>query len=125
MRLLFTLAHWHGLAKMRLHTDETLKILDTLTMLLGSQLREFRKTTCAAYETFESPREANSRQRRGKAASSGKKSKAFNLNTFKIHSLGDYVETIRRYGTTDSYSTEPVSQMLLPTSSTNSALREN
>lgn len=31
-----------------------------------------------------------------------------NLNTYKVHSLGDYVEAIRRYGTTDSFSTEMV-----------------
>lgn len=31
-----------------------------------------------------------------------------NLDTYKIHSLGDYVEAIRQYGTTDSYSTELV-----------------
>jgi hypothetical protein len=35
--------------------------------------------------------------------------KAFNLNTYKAHALGDYTATIRRFGTTDSYSTEPVS----------------
>ena len=35
--------------------------------------------------------------------------KALNLNTYKCHSLGDYVHAIRQYGTTDSYSTEPVS----------------
>jgi len=34
--------------------------------------------------------------------------KTLNLNTYKIHSLGDYTNTIRRYGTTDSYSTELV-----------------
>lgn len=34
--------------------------------------------------------------------------KSLNLNTYKNHSLGDYTETIRRYGTTDSYSTESV-----------------
>lgn len=35
--------------------------------------------------------------------------KTFSNLTYKGHSFGDYVETIRRYGTTDSYSTEPVS----------------
>ena len=44
----------------------------------------------------------------------GRRKKTFNLNTYKAHALGDYVETIRRYGTTDSYSTEPVSWPLLP-----------
>lgn len=34
--------------------------------------------------------------------------KSLNLNTYKNHSLGDYTEAIRRYGTTDSYSTESV-----------------
>jgi hypothetical protein len=34
--------------------------------------------------------------------------KTFNLNTYKFHALGDYTATIRRYGTTDSYSTEAV-----------------
>jgi hypothetical protein len=34
--------------------------------------------------------------------------KKFNLQTYKFHSLGDYADTIRRYGTTDSYSTERV-----------------
>lgn len=35
--------------------------------------------------------------------------KTMNLNTYKVHALGDYVETIRKYGTIDSYSTELVS----------------
>ena len=39
----------------------------------------------------------------------GRRKKTFNLNTYKAHALGDDVETIRRYGTTDFYSTEPVS----------------
>lgn len=33
-----------------------------------------------------------------------------NLDTYKVHSLGDYVETIRKYGTCDSYTTEMVSE---------------
>ena len=33
----------------------------------------------------------------------------FNLNTYKIHSLADYVRTIRCFSTADSYSTELVS----------------
>lgn len=35
------------------------------------------------------------------------------MSTYKVHSLGDYVETIKTYGTTDSYSTEPVSEIAL------------
>jgi hypothetical protein len=41
--------------------------------------------------------------------SSGKQPKQFNLNSYKFHALGDYCNTIRRFGTTDSYSTQPVS----------------
>lgn len=37
-----------------------------------------------------------------------RRNKTMNLNTYKVHALGDYVETIRKYGTSDSYSTELV-----------------
>lgn len=39
---------------------------------------------------------------------SGRRRKMLNINTYKFHSYGDYVRTIRTYGTTDSYSTESV-----------------
>lgn len=42
-----------------------------------------------------------------------RKPKGFNLNTYKLHSLGDYADTIRQYGTTDSYSTQLVSGALM------------
>jgi hypothetical protein len=41
------------------------------------------------------------------------KPKEFNLNTYKFHSLGDYADAIRRYGTTDSYSTQIVSKFIV------------
>ena len=41
-------------------------------------------------------------------SSSGRQPKQFNLNTYKYHALGDYCNTIRQFGTTDSYSTQPV-----------------
>lgn len=41
-------------------------------------------------------------------AESTKKELKFNLNTSKIHALGDYVSEIKAYGTTDSYSTQLV-----------------
>jgi len=40
--------------------------------------------------------------------SSVRRSKQFNLRTYKYHALGDYCNTIRQFGTTDSYSTQPV-----------------
>jgi hypothetical protein len=39
----------------------------------------------------------------------GPKRRKFNLRVYKYHALGDYAKTIRRLGTTDSFSTEPVS----------------
>jgi hypothetical protein len=47
--LLFVVAHWHGLAKLRLQTDPTLDIMDSATVSLGEELRGFVKKTCSAY----------------------------------------------------------------------------
>jgi hypothetical protein len=156
MDLLFTMAHWHGLAKLRMHSDLTLEILDKLTTDLGDRFREFKAKVCPAYKTQELDREVDSRSRRqtkeaSKRAEKGKakanvvargtaarnteegaytngqeitsskepqdvpipkqsrRRKSFNFQTYKFHSLGDYVASIRQFGTTDSYSTEPVS----------------
>lgn len=61
--LLFLMAHWHSLAKLRLHTDDTLDHLDKLTTALGEQLRTFQKKTCSAFQTTELPRETRARNR--------------------------------------------------------------
>ncbi|KAG2081012.1 uncharacterized protein F5147DRAFT_783966 [Suillus discolor] len=108
--LLFTLAHWHGLAKLRMHSDLTLDILDTATT----------EVTCS--DDSRSLRHAKEATRRSqvdkgkKTAGQAEKLTAdkplhrtvsFNLQTYKFHALGDYVSCIRRFGTTDSYSMEP------------------
>jgi hypothetical protein len=41
--------------------------------------------------------------------------KTFNLATYKYHALANYANTIRRYGTTDSYTTERVRSASLVT----------
>lgn len=115
------MAHWHALAKLRQHTDPSLDLLEATTSLLGKAFREFEEKTCPAFETRELRREAEARQRRQanppssaapatSAASKpvGRRQKKFNRRTYKNHSLGDYVRTIRMLGTTDSYSTEGV-----------------
>jgi hypothetical protein len=98
-----------------MHSDITLDILDHQTTILGSELRNFQKKTCGAFDTYELRRETDARHRRAvkkrTSGSSGRAKKVFNLQTYKLHSLGDYVATIRMIGTTDSYSTEPVSRM--------------
>lgn len=159
--------HWHGLAKLRLHSDITLEILDKQTTQLGDALRAFQSKTCTAFETLELKREAEARKRKAiakaqktsraaaagrkvkgkqrdrgegpgltsqqvgaqgaeatalddadEASKSGRKTKAFSgLNGYKPHALGDYVAIIKEYGTTDSYSTEPVSAHGLRTAS--------
>jgi hypothetical protein len=189
LQLLFVFAHWHGLAKLRMHTDQTLALFDEATSLLGVKFQRFVNHTCRKFNTCELQHEANARSRRAAKKSTtslaappgqaekprqvaeiptlavvqaitlechppptptplpgmqqtttgpstehlmdlggeptafsppvatsptepvvitARKAKTFNLDTYKYHSLGDYTEHIRQYGTTDSYSTEPV-----------------
>lgn len=120
------MAHWHGLAKLRLHSDFTLRIMDDVTSAVGRQFHAFKATVCLAYDTSELPQETDARTRRqnrqaanakcapvgnvepGTLVKNVRRKKKFNLQTYKFHALGDYVSTIKRYGTCDSYSTEPV-----------------
>ncbi|KAG6827318.1 hypothetical protein H0H92_012339 [Tricholoma furcatifolium] len=127
--LLFELATWHGLAKLKMHTESTLQDLDHSLARLGKNLREFKTVTCAAYITRELPGEVAARGRRKAAlaavktvpalesqrnlqersengAKSGPRVREFNMSTIKLHGLGDYVATIREHGTTDNYSTQ-------------------
>jgi len=53
LKLLFELAHWHGLAKLRMHTDATLDILSPVTTSLGNSLRTFEERH-AQHMTLES-----------------------------------------------------------------------
>jgi hypothetical protein len=160
MTLVFRLAEWHALAKLRMHTERTLDHLDQATVAIGQEMRSFRDWT-QALGTTELPGEASARQRRkskkdaakktsshsanshaapsqtppgssSKTASGTKnsadlpassrpqknggpsakepkvKNKLLNLLTYKMHALGDYVQSIRLFGTTDSYSTQIV-----------------
>ena len=121
--LVFTAAEWHANAKLRLHTDSTVLALKELTRSLGFQMRAFASKICPLYDTRELPREEAARARRrakkSKTANGdstiptstpkvGPLRKAFNLITYKLHALGDYVSHILRFGTTDSYSTQTV-----------------
>ncbi|KAG2123872.1 hypothetical protein DEU56DRAFT_917278 [Suillus clintonianus] len=135
--LLFTLAHWHGLSKLRMHSDLTLDIFDATTTDIGNQLRDFKVKVCSVHDAKELDKEVNARSRcqakeavrrtqagkNNKSVTNGlltttaveepvdhnklRRTVSFNLQTYKIHALGDYVSCIRRFGTTDSYSTEP------------------
>ncbi|KAJ6559288.1 hypothetical protein B0H10DRAFT_2240500 [Mycena sp. CBHHK59/15] len=122
--LLFTFAEWHSLAKLKLHTDSSVKLLGSATKEIGRLLRRFQRVVCPDFSTKELPSEAAARGRRqakkatekrgngkGKApAAAGKTSantKVLSLLTYKLHSLGDYVRSILWFGTSDSYSTQP------------------
>lgn len=102
------------------------------TTRLGHELREFRRYT-AETEVYETPKEVSARQRRTRtrarpraalapdsdcfdevdAAIRPRQRKCFNLQTSKLHSLGDYPEMIETVGTTDSVSTQTVSGLFL------------
>lgn len=116
MNLLYVFAEWHALAKLRLQTEDTLKSLDDTTISLGAQVRSF-SDDCAKYRTVELPREQRARARREARDNSSQskpstpqqgkkdpKEKTLNINTVKMHSLGDYAPFIRECGTTEAYS---------------------
>jgi hypothetical protein len=137
--LIFIFAEWHGLAKLRLHTSATLKIMKKLTSKLGAALREFatltegldvretpkeyarrrkqyeaRKTSTMAKSTKPKGRQSKANQvpEENSVDSDGRRKCGLNLDTYKMHSLGDYVRTIEEYGSTDSYSTQIVSAQI-------------
>jgi len=60
-QLLFTLAHWHGHAKLHMHTNTSLDIMDIVTATLGKRLRAFQKETCTVFQTHELKREHDTR----------------------------------------------------------------
>jgi carbamoylphosphate synthase small subunit len=129
MDLLFEMATWHSLAKLRLHTESTVTALEVSTSRLGTALRKFVLVTCEEFDTRELPSEEAQRGRR-KAALAKKKCstsepakkkrrlmttsneqdleaganrRKFSLNTYKLHLLGDYPNTIRSCGTANNY----------------------
>lgn len=101
--------------------------MDNETSRLGIRLRSFANITCEAFDTKELKREVAARNRRRKGQENtlqptrhsgpdrppGARKKKYHLRTIKHHFLGDNVNHIRRFGTTDSISTEPVGCMSL------------
>lgn len=129
--LLFVAAYWHALAKMRMHTDMSLRLFDDTTATLGYELRRFATVTCSAFATRETQSEYDARKRaevRRAALSdqsssaplrsntlqpvAGRRPRGFNLHTIKLHFLGDYVASVRKTGTTDLYTSQTVSPHL-------------
>lgn len=106
-----------------MHTDTTLACLDTSTTRLGKILRCFASETEKEFDTRDLPSEEAARGRRkARTAAQGlarstqnsakqqlqghsAKHRKFNMQTYKLHALGDYVSSIKRFGTTDNFST--------------------
>ena len=63
-RLLFELGTWHGLAKLRLHTETTVTDLENSATRLGSLLLKFKSDVCNNYATKDLPSEEAARGRR-------------------------------------------------------------
>ena len=63
LKLLFHIAEWHGLAKLRMHTEATLAWLEQVTTDLGHLMRNFRDKTCANFNTTELAGEVEARNR--------------------------------------------------------------
>ncbi|KAI0030723.1 hypothetical protein K488DRAFT_53583, partial [Vararia minispora EC-137] len=118
--LLYLAVYWHSLAKCRMQTDTPLRVLEDVTDILMHAIRYFHDVTCVAFNTVETDKEYAARQRavsrrnskraaNGPSSAStvgGKQPKTFNMTTYKLHSLPDYPSSIRRFGTTDSGSTQ-------------------
>ena len=100
-----------------MHTDPTPDILSHITTSLGNSFCLFVGKTCAAFETWELEHKQVAQERCQEKTAVQKatswKPKELNLKTYKYHLLGDYIETIQQFGTTDSYSTQSVSIHLM------------
>ncbi|THU77290.1 hypothetical protein K435DRAFT_555564, partial [Dendrothele bispora CBS 962.96] len=113
--LLWDECAWHALAKLLLHTETTLHIFDKTTVSLGNSLQQFSRQVAGRYYTTELPQKEAARGQRHAALVKkaikkiGGKAKPFNLDTCKLHSLGDYAAAIHMFGTTDNYTTQIVS----------------
>ncbi len=114
--MLFELANWYSLAKLRMHHDVTLENMDHATKHMYEAVKTFAATTCQRHRAVELPSECEARSRREKKknpdapSDSGKRVVAFNVvNTVKFHFLGDHPEYIRRCGPTDNTTSEIVS----------------
>jgi hypothetical protein len=123
------MATWHGLAKLRLHTDSTLGDFENSSTRLCDLLRKFKKKVCSDYITRDLPSEEAARGRR-QAAKTKKAAEAlpqpkvdtamakpkkaskirqYNMSTYKLHAIPDYVSSILAFGTTDNTSSQNVS----------------
>ncbi|KAK0185545.1 hypothetical protein F5146DRAFT_937576, partial [Armillaria mellea] len=124
--LLYIASYWHALAKLCMHTEFSLKVLEQVHIALGNSICHFANVTCSAFQTVETDKEYaaqcqadnchiakvsggnlphTSTSTANLPGPGGKRPWQFSLVTSKLHALGDYPSQIRCYSTTDSYST--------------------
>ncbi|KAJ7194952.1 hypothetical protein GGX14DRAFT_377473 [Mycena pura] len=132
----FDLVTFHGMAKLRLHTNKTVADFHVVTTDMCASIRKFARDT-RKIKTFETPRERDRRCKRAQAAnqkmhatnatsdstaaesplaaqpatgsSSARREKVFNVETPKFHSLGYYPDSVKKDGSLDSHTTQNVS----------------
>ncbi|KAG8733494.1 hypothetical protein FRC10_012322, partial [Ceratobasidium sp. 414] len=117
---------FEDILQLRLHTRVTMKLLKSLTAKLGLALRNFAKLTedldvreiaqeyarrRKRYESSKAVSAAKSKRKLGKptqekTTNNGRRRCHLNLNTYKMHSLGDYFGNVDKYKSTDSFSTQ-------------------
>jgi hypothetical protein len=110
--------------------EMTILDLESSTTRLGECMRKFEKDLCSKYDTKDLPSELAARMQRQQwkaiqksttipaptqkeAAKKGPQQRKFNLKTYKYHTLGDYVTSIRLHGPLDGYSSQLVSYPVL------------
>ena len=54
MKLLYRTVEWHVLAKLRMHSDSTLTLLEDLTVEFGKLMHQFRDLTCSQFQMVDS-----------------------------------------------------------------------
>ena len=57
MKLLYRTAEWHALAKLRMHTESSLALLESLMTEFGLLMQNFQELTCSRFANAEPSRE--------------------------------------------------------------------
>ena len=94
MKLLYRTAEWHGLAKLRMHTETTLALLEALTSEFGQLAQSFQELTCSHFAPTERSRDMDA----------GK---------------NDSTRPVSQAATLGGSTTQPVENRIEPTSSAN------
>ena len=84
----------------------------------AANLRQQTKKIAKPAKSAPGKKSTKGKQPAKKPATKGKKPEkkaiTMSLLTYKFHALGDYAQTIRQRGTTDSYNTQTVSTSIYP-----------